>query len=142
MSIPQPNVAGGAIVDGGGTTATPYVAATPDEVANQDTQITALQTRMTAVEPAIVTVTATMTIGAAHRTVLVDASSGAVVINLPAASLNANRILNVKKIDASANTVTIDPNSSETIDGATTKVISTQWTNVRFQCNGTAWFII
>ena len=87
------------------------------------------------------TVTGTTT-AAEDFTILCDATSGAITINLPAASTVTGRIYNVKKIDNSVNTVTIDPNSTETIDGAATNVISTQWTNIQFQSNGTNWFIL
>lgn len=87
------------------------------------------------------TVTGTTT-AAEDFTILCDATSGAITINLPAASTVTGRIYNVKKIDNSINTVTVDPNSTETIDGASTNVIATQWTNIQFQSNGTNWFIL
>lgn len=88
------------------------------------------------------TVTSTAyTVSSGDEMILVDATSGSVTITLPAASSSSKRILNIKKIDATGNTVTIDGNSSETIDGATTYVINSQWTNVEIKCNGTAWFI-
>lgn len=87
------------------------------------------------------TVTGTTT-AAEDFTILCDATSGGITINLPAASTVTGRIYNIKKIDNSVNTVTIDPDSTETIDGAATNVISTQWTNIQFQSNGTNWFIL
>jgi hypothetical protein len=91
---------------------------------------------------AIATVTATTALTDAHHTVLCDATSGAITINLPAASTATRRIYNVKKIDASANAVTIDGNGAETIDGAATKAIATQWGVLSLQSNGTAWFLL
>lgn len=91
---------------------------------------------------AIATVSANTTLSNAHHTVLVDATAASRTITLPAASGCARRIYIIKKIDASANTVTIDGNASETIDGATTRVLTTQWETVRIQSNGTAWFVI
>jgi hypothetical protein len=87
------------------------------------------------------------------HTLLADATAGeftitlpAVVSNLAGPSGNINRslgrILVIKKIDVSANAVTIDGNASETIDGATTLDLTTQWQSVTLQCNGTAWFVI
>lgn len=55
-----------------------------------------------------------------------DASGGAITLNLPAA-LGNGRLLTVKKIDSSANSVTLDGNGSETIDGATTLVLVNQY---------------
>lgn len=79
---------------------------------------------------------------AADYTILVNAVGGAVVVDLPAAT-GSGRILNVKKIDASANTVTIDGNGAETIDGVATYVISAQWVNITIQ-DGAAglWYIL
>lgn len=90
------------------------------------------------------TITATATVAATDSTILCDASSGSLTVNLPAASGQNGRTLTIKKIEPSstANTVTIDGSGSETIDGATTQVISTQWSSLTIHCNGTAWFII
>ncbi len=85
--------------------------------------------------------TATFTVG--HQgTYLVDATSGAVTANLPTASSSEGWVVVLKKVDASGNAVTADGNGSETIDGATTKALSSQWDFVRLVCDGTAWFIV
>lgn len=68
--------------------------------------------------------------------------SGNTTITLPAASSNAGRIYNIKKIDAAGTTVTIDPNASETIDGAGTATITTQYQSITIQCDGSNWFIL
>lgn len=70
---------------------------------------------------------------------LVDASSGAISITLPHASLAA-RIL-VKKIDSSVNAVTIVTPGSETIDGSASLTISTQNEAYGFISDGNNWFI-
>jgi hypothetical protein len=88
------------------------------------------------------TITATGSAAADDYTLLVDASAGAVTVNLPVAASNAGRILVVKKIDAVANAVTLDGNGAETIDGAATVATSTQWASFSVQCNGTGWFIL
>ena len=44
--------------------------------------------------------------------------------------------------NASANTITIDPNSTETIDGASTFALSTQYASVTLVTDGSNWFII
>lgn len=76
------------------------------------------------------------------RTILVDATSGAVTITLPAAASHSGRIYTVKKIDSSANAVTVDGNAAETIDGAATDLLTEQWEALTIQCNGTAWFAL
>lgn len=85
---------------------------------------------------------ADLTLTDAHHTVLVDASGAARTITLPAASTCSGRVYAVKKTDSSGNAVTIDGNASETIDGATTLALPTQWQSRTIQSNGTAWFVI
>ncbi len=91
-----------------------------------------------------VTKTANYTSTVADDVILADAAAGNMVITLEGASGAAGRRKTIKKIDASANTVTIDGNASETIDGALTVVLSTQWAARGIQVNagGTAWNVI
>lgn len=89
------------------------------------------------------TVTANTSITiAADSTVLVDASGGARTITLPAVATSNGRDFTIKKIDSSGNAVTIDGNSAETIDGATTAVINAQYESVTVHCDGTEWWIL
>lgn len=98
-----------------------------------------------AVQASVTTVTETTTLGSAHYTVLVDATAGAVTINLPSAasaySAGRGRIYQIKKIDA-ANTVTVDGNGAETIDGQATLALTAQWQSVTIQSNGTSWSLL
>lgn len=82
------------------------------------------------------------TVGAANYTVTCDATSGAITVNLPAISGEEGRVVNIKKIDASANAVTVDGDSSETIDGSTTISITTQYESVTLQAGASEWHII
>lgn len=75
-------------------------------------------------------------------TILVDATSGNTVINLPAVAGINRRIYNIKKIDSSAHTVTVTANGAETIDGSNTFVISSQYASITIQNNASAWYII
>lgn len=86
--------------------------------------------------------TTPVTLDQLHRTVLSDATGGARVVNLPSAASSTQRTYTIKKIDASVNTVTIDASGAETIDGALTHVLTTQYQSVRIQSNGTSWSII
>lgn len=74
--------------------------------------------------------------------VLVDATSGNITVDLaPAASKEGTEVI-IKKIDVSANTVTIDPDSAETIDGASTKVLTTQFEVLRIASDGVEWWVV
>lgn len=75
-------------------------------------------------------------------TILCDATSAGITINLPQAVTAKYRVYNIKKIDSSGNSVTIDGFGSETIDGSTTQVTSTQYVHFTIQSNGIAWYII
>lgn len=90
----------------------------------------------------IATVSTNTTLDDTHHTVKVDATGGARTITLPPASSNTDVIYIIKKIDASANTVTVDGNLSETIDGAATYVLSVQYAAVKLHCDGTSWWVI
>jgi hypothetical protein len=89
----------------------------------------------------VVTLSADTTLDNTHYLVNVDASGGNKTITLPAAAGVTRRIYIIKKSDSSGNTVTIDANGAETIDGATTKVVNTQFAGYTIQCNGTSWMI-
>jgi len=73
---------------------------------------------------------------------LVNASSGAVTVNLPGAAGVAGRIFYVKKTDSSPNHVTIDPNSTETIDGNLTVTLTYQHAAVALLSDGSNWNIV
>ncbi len=76
--------------------------------------------------------------------VLGDATSGGFTITLPSAAATGavKKIMAFKKIDSTANKVTIDGNSSETIDGALTKALETENEILIIQSDGTNWRII
>ena len=88
-----------------------------------------------------VTGTASLVIDDNGKIFLCDAASGSFSINLPAASTADGVEYTFKKTTAS-NTVTLDANSSETIDGATTLAMTTQWTSVTLHCDGSAWYSV
>jgi hypothetical protein len=91
----------------------------------------------------IVTVTTNTTLDADDDgyTVLVDATSGNLTITLPLAADANERRYCIKKIDASGNTVTLDGNGAELIDGAANYVLSVQYQSVTVHSNGTAWWV-
>jgi len=73
--------------------------------------------------------------------ILADATSAAFTVTLPAAANVTNQMYVVKKVDAS-NTVTVDADGSETIDGATTHSLSSQYDSVHVVSDGSNWHII
>jgi hypothetical protein len=67
--------------------------------------------------------------------------STAITVNLPgAATAGSGYKYQVKNL--SANTITIDPNASETIDGSATFDLSSQYSSVTIVSDGSNWFII
>jgi hypothetical protein len=87
--------------------------------------------------------TATVNLTSNDYSCFCDASAAAQTVNLVTTSAAMpNRIHVFKKIDSSANTVTIDPAGSETIDGATTVVLANRWDYIVIQSDGSNWFKI
>lgn len=87
-------------------------------------------------------VTATGNVVSGDYLIIADATGGAITMALPPAALVLGRIYAFKRVNSGANAVVIDPNASETIDGAATYTLSAQWNSVTIMSNGTAWFII
>lgn len=76
-------------------------------------------------------------------TILIDASLGNRQVTILSAIGNQGRILNVKKIDATANIVTLLPVvGGQTIDGSPTYVLTVQYQSVTIQSDNANWFII
>jgi hypothetical protein len=94
------------------------------------------------VAASITTKTANYTATATDYTIICNNTSGAITISLPAASGCAGRIYNIKKSSAALNNVVIDPNGSETIDGAATRTLTVQYEGVLIQSDGSNWFVI
>ena len=89
----------------------------------------------------VVSKTATYT-AANESIILVDASSGAVTINLPAASGLSGRQYTIKKTDSSINKVTVDANASETIDGEAAKILWSKNDKIIVVSDGSNWFVL
>lgn len=68
--------------------------------------------------------------------------SADISVNLPSASSCGSGYKYQIKNMASANTLTIDPNSTETIDGSTTFVLNVQYQSITIITDGSNWFII
>jgi hypothetical protein len=72
---------------------------------------------------------------------LLDCTSNAIAIDLPTAVGNTAKIT-FKKIDNSANTPTVTPDGSETIDGEANQEILFQYTSFTIISDGANWYII
>jgi hypothetical protein len=87
------------------------------------------------------TVTASETLRESDAFLVADTTAGSVTLTLPKAAFMLGRLLWIKKLVA-ANTLTVDGDGSETIDGAATLAWATQYTTNRLLSNGSAWHIV
>jgi hypothetical protein len=74
-----------------------------------------------------------------NEVILADCSGGSITVNLPAASAGAQ--IKFKKTDASANTLIMDGNGAETIDGNLTEDLVSQYESFALVSDGSNWFI-
>lgn len=84
--------------------------------------------------------TTTYTTTNADGVISVDATSASFTVTLVTAVGNSGLTQTFKKINAT-NVVTIDANSTQTIDGVLTIGLSRQWESVTLVSNGTNWLI-
>jgi len=89
---------------------------------------------------AVTSVSANTALTASHSSILCNASAAARTMTLPAASGLSGRAYTIKKTDSSANACIIDPNASETVDGALTISLTGQYDSVTIQTDGSNWF--
>ena len=85
---------------------------------------------------------ASRTLGVDNFLVMIDCSAGDITITLPESASHNDRVYTIKKIDSSNHKVTIDANSTETIDGEETIDLNLQYQYLTIVCDGTEWFII
>jgi hypothetical protein len=76
--------------------------------------------------PRVRTVTADTTVAFEDSTILVDSTAGPVAVTLPSGVVLRGRRVAIKKISSDSNDVTINPEPGETIDGASSVVLSVQ----------------
>jgi len=91
---------------------------------------------------AITTKTTTYTATLIDDIILCDATSSGFTVTLPAASGLTGKQLIVKKTDSSVNTVIVDGDSSETIDGDTTKTLFSQYDYITIVSDGSNWVVV
>lgn len=90
----------------------------------------------------ITTKTASYTASTNDYTILCNNTSGSITISLPSAIGCTGRVYVIKKNSTTLNNVVIDPNSSEKIDGATSKTLTNQYESIMIQSDGTNWYIL
>jgi len=88
-----------------------------------------------------VTKTADYTALTSDRTIEVTTSTTDRTITLFAVAGNTGRTLDIKKMDSASGKVIIDGNSSETIDGLTTRNLVAQYENLTIKAGATEWEI-
>jgi len=90
----------------------------------------------------LATKTTTYTTTNADGVILCDATSGAFTVTLVSAVGNTGLTQTFKKIDSGANVVTVDANSTQTIDGVLSMGLSAQWTWFTAVSDGSNWMIV
>jgi hypothetical protein len=79
-----------------------------------------------------------------NKVVLSTGGAGGITVTLPDPTLAAviGKPINIKKVDAAAGAVTVDNFAAETIDGATSITINSQYQSASIVSDGTNWHII
>lgn len=133
----------GNCIKAGGTTATLYLGRNTYVGSGNLPVSNTANAVISGVDPAgIKAVTTTYTQTQNDGTILGNATGGAFTVTLLSAARMIGQRVTIKKTDASANAVTIDGNSAETIDGAATVALSTQYAFRTIQSDGSNWHVI
>lgn len=90
----------------------------------------------------IETITSNINLDKRTGVILADASGGAIIITLPPVADSVGREYHIKKIDSSANTITIETPASETIDGESSYVIETPFVSRRIISDSNNYYVI
>ncbi|MDW7727004.1 MAG: hypothetical protein SCH70_07815 [Candidatus Methanoperedens sp.] len=88
------------------------------------------------------TISSSTTLNDSHDCVLVNAQTAAIILTLPDTANREGKIYDIKKIDSSTNTVTLETAGSETIDGEQTLVIYEQYDSYTILSDGTNWHMV
>jgi len=90
----------------------------------------------------LTTKTSAYTLTTLDYTVLGNATTASFSLTLPTSVGATGQVYIIKKVDSTANTVTILTTSSQTIDGSSSKVLSYQYDGFQLQSDGANWMII
>lgn len=74
--------------------------------------------------------------------ILADATAGALTVTLPSAANRKGHEVVVKRMNSGTNAVTVTAASGETIDGAATRALATQYDSLTLVSDGTNWVIV
>ena len=96
---------------------------------------------LVSVYPTVSELTADATLTTVNLFVLCDASKRNITVTLPGASATEDKECSIKKIDSSANTVTVDGEGTETIDNGLTAVLTVQFESITIVSDGSKWHI-
>jgi hypothetical protein len=88
------------------------------------------------------TYSAAATIPATSDAVLANATSAAFTLTLPSATASPEKVLTIKKIDATVNYVTVSAAGSQTIDGISTYALAAPGAYLTLLSDGSNWRII
>ena len=70
-----------------------------------------------------------------------DTTGSVITVVLPPTLDSANRVIHVKKLGSSAN-VNVTGDGTETIDGSTTRALTTQYEAIALLCDGDEWHLL
>lgn len=90
----------------------------------------------------ITRITANYLANTPNEVILADATSAALSVSLPDVKDFYGMSLIVKKMDVSGNAVTITPQATQTIDGGSSKTITSQYVSYTVLSTGTEWVIV
>lgn len=118
------------------------VALLADNTTNAITEQRLRDFLVSAVLQRVRTVNASGSVTTDDRTVLIDNTSGNVMISLPAASAAPAHTFTFKRISGGANDCTIDCNGADEIDGAGDYDLLSQYDAITIQSDGMNWHIV
>jgi hypothetical protein len=107
----------------------------------QDSSVNKAKLETGYLDVAVTSKTAAYTATSTDQVITADASGGAYTITLPTAVGITGRQYTIKKTDSSANAITVDANSAETIDGSLTISLWKQYQMVVIVSSGSNWII-
>ena len=95
-------------------------------------------------EVRVVTTTSTIRTGedGEDGVIFADATAGIFTLTLPKVTDDVPDRYVIKKIDSSGNAVTVDGDGSETIDGAASISLATQYDSATLITDGASWFVV